>query len=230
VSAPAEAFGGLPVPVFEPLLTLASWSVPTASLPAHPGLDALLAGAPTVLASPFAAPPDEAVKGAVRDLLRRGGFSPSGRNKPCAEYVRGAWEKGQFPRIDAVIDLTNAAALVSGLPTGTLDMDLLAPPLRFRVGPPGARYVFNRSGQELDLAGLLVLTDARGAVGSPIKDPMHAKTTPETRRVLTMVWGTRALPGRAEATMSWLEGAYRTLGAEVRRLRVSADDFTIHAG
>lgn len=37
--------------------------------------------------------PGEVEKGLVRDLLRHGGYKPSGRGKPCNEYLRGVARK-----------------------------------------------------------------------------------------------------------------------------------------
>ena len=80
-----------------------------------------LATPPTIaaLAEPGAAAPlavTEAVKTAVRDLLRHGGYKPSGRSKPAAEYLTGALAKGEFPRINALVDACNVVSLHSGPP------------------------------------------------------------------------------------------------------------------
>ena len=58
-------------------------------------------------------------------------------------------------------------------------------------------YVSLASGQTIDLAGLLCLFDTEGPCGNAVKDAQRTKTTAETRRTLSLIWGTVALPGRA---------------------------------
>ena len=75
------------------------------------------------------------------------------------------------------------------------------------MAPAGASYVFNASGQTIDLAGLLCLFDVEGACANAVKDAQRTKTNEQTRRTLSLVWGSVALPGRAAETAAW----YRTL-------------------
>jgi DNA/RNA-binding domain of Phe-tRNA-synthetase-like protein len=201
---------------FDPVALVTTWPGPLGALPTPAAWDALLA--PDAVAP--LPPPDAAARAAVRDLLRAGGFSPSGRNKPYSEYIAGAAREGRFPRVDAAVDTANLVALHSGLPTGVLDLDLLTGPLRFAVGAEGASYVFNRSGQELALRGLLVLTDAHGPCASPIKDPQRSKTTPDTRRTLTLLYGTRALPGLASAAGAWVAALHDAAGGAAQLAEV----------
>lgn len=202
----------------DPAAILTHWPAPLGTLTSPPGLLALTApGAPC----PFAQAPDDALRRAVRDLLREGGFSPSGRNKPCSEYIAGAAAKGAFPVINPAVDVGNLAALHGGVPTGVLDADLLVGPVSARVAPAGARYVFNRAGQELDLSGLLCLFDAEGPCASPVKDPMRTKTTEATTRTLTFVYGADAAPGRAAEVAAWILGWHAALGAEARAVALS---------
>jgi DNA/RNA-binding domain of Phe-tRNA-synthetase-like protein len=151
----------------------------------------------------------------VRALLRHGGFKPAGRNKPCNEYIRKAASDGSFPRINAVVDLTNVAVLRHGLPISTVDLDLLQEPLHIAVAEAGASYVFNRSGQVIELGGLLCLFDAQGPCANAVKDSQRTKTTGQSTRTLTVIWGTQRWPGQAERTRDWMLEQARELGAEI---------------
>lgn len=164
--------------------------------------------------SPFP-PLDADAKDLVRALLRVGGFKPSGRSKPCNEYIRAAVDKGAFPRINPVVDLTNLAVLHGGLPVSTVDPDRLSAPLRVGLAPERASYVFNASGQVIDVSGLLCLFDAHGPCANAVKDAQRAKTTPDTRRTLTLVWGTTALSGRAQRVVDWLAARSAAWGAQI---------------
>src|SRR5204862_5095086 len=109
--------------------------------------------------------------------------------------------------INVAVDVCNVVSLHSGLPISVVDLDRAREPFRVGVAPPGASYVFNASGQTIDLGGLLCLFDAEGPCANAVKDAQRTKTGPETRHMLSLVWGTVELPGRAAATETW----YRTL-------------------
>jgi len=151
-----------------------------------------------------AAPPrPPGTKGAVRDLLRVGGFKPSGRNKPASEYVARAIPEGRLGPINAAVDACNAASFVSGLPISVVDLDRVSEPLRVGIADGGARYVFNASEQVIDVSGLLCLHDGMGPCANAVKDSHRTKTSGQTTRTLSLIWGTVDLPGHAAATAAW---------------------------
>ncbi len=166
-------------------------------------------------ASPLTA--DDAVRAAVRDLLRHGGYKPTGRGKPASEYLLRAATEGSLGAINAAVDVCNAVSLHSGLPVSVIDLDRAREPLRIGVAPPGASYVFNAAGQSIDLGGLLCLFDADGPCANAVKDAQRTKTHGETRRTLTVIWGTRALAGRSEAAFRWYAELLASLGAAVTK-------------
>lgn len=197
-----------------PLLDLralqAAWPVPVAEVPEPTGLaDLLRADAQAPLK------PDEIVNKAVRDLLRQGGYKPTGRGKPSSEYLQRAAAEEGLPRINPAVDVGNAVSLHSGLPISVVDLDKAVPPLRVGLGAPGERYVFNQAGHDIDVEGLLVLRDAQGPCANAVKDAQRTKTGEGTRRVLVLVWGSKSLPGRADRTLQWLADLLRASGAEV---------------
>jgi DNA/RNA-binding domain of Phe-tRNA-synthetase-like protein len=151
--------------------------------------------------------PDDEVRTAVRALLRHGGFKPAGRSKPASEYLQHAAQSAALQSIIVAVDVCNVVSLHSGLPISVIDLDKARPPLRVGIAPVGSSYVFNASGQAIDLDGLLCLIDADGPCANAVKDAQRTKTGPETRRTLTLIWGTTALPGRTAQAEGW----YRTL-------------------
>ncbi len=156
------------------------------------------------------------VKTAVRDLLRHGGFKPAGRSKPASEYLAAAFAEERFPHINALVDTCNVVSLHAGLPISLVDVDKLRGALAIRVAPPGTTYVFNPAGQVIDAGGLVCLYDEEGPSGSPVKDAQRTKTDDDTRCTLSIVWGTRALPGRAVSAARW----YRELIAAIEGAEV----------
>ena len=214
-SPPAPRISAEPHPLLDWRALAVRWPGPLGALGRPSWLDALCA---LEAETPFSVP-DAAHVEAVRALFRHGGFKPAGRSRPCSEYIRRAATEGRFPRIDPMVDLTNAAALHGALPVSTVDADRLAGPLELRIAPPGASYVFNASGQTLDLSGLLCLFDAEGPAANAVKDSQRSKTSPDTTRTLTVIGGTTALSGRAEAVLRWMAERVGELGGEVEAIR-----------
>lgn len=159
--------------------------------------------------------PDAEVQGAIRALLRHGGYKPSGRGKPASEYLQGAAAAGALGSINAAVDTCNAVSLHSGLPISVVDRARLREPLEVGVAGAGTRYVFNASGQEIDVGGLLCLSDADGPCASPVKDSQRTKTSPETTRTLWLIWGSQAVAPRVSAAEAWARALLTRIGAEV---------------
>ncbi|MBL8858405.1 MAG: hypothetical protein JNL28_07880 [Planctomycetes bacterium] len=188
-----------------PLLEIAAFETRFAApLEAVPTPESVRVLATLSAAAPFAT--DDAVKKAVRDLLRQAGYKPTGRGKPASEYLLGAAAEAPLPAINIAVDACNVVSLHSGLPISVVDLDLVREPLAVRVAESGAAYVFNASGQTIDLSGLLCLCDADGPCANAVKDAQRTKTHAGTRRTLSIVWGTRALPGRAQQVANWYRG------------------------
>lgn len=163
---------------------------------------------------------DEGLRAAVRDVLRRHGYRPTGRGKPSSEYLAAAVAEGRLGAINAAVDAGNAVSLHSGLPISVVDLARCRAPLSIAVPPAGASYVFNRSGQTIDVAGLVSLCDAEGPCANAVKDAQRTKTSPQTTDVLAIVWGTTGPdPGHAAATAARLGDVFQRLGALVERVR-----------
>lgn len=195
-----------------PLLDLAgftaTWDVPLGEVPQAPWLtDLLKLDAPAPMKS------DDAVRAAVRDLLRHGGFKPTGRSKPASEYLLRAAGEGSLSSINAVVDACNVVSLHSGLPISVIDLDRGSEPFSIAIAPPKTDYVFNASGQVIDVGGLLCLCDAAGPCANAVKDAQRTKTHAGTRRTLVVVWGTNALAGRAAQAAAWYRELVGRLGA-----------------
>jgi DNA/RNA-binding domain of Phe-tRNA-synthetase-like protein len=171
-----------------------------------------------LLAAYAAAPlrPDEALRTAVRGMLRQRGYRPTGRGKPSSEYLAGAAREGRLAPINAIVDAGNAVSLHSGLPISVVDLDRARAPLRIAVAAAGATYVFNKSGQAIDVGGLPCLFDAEGPCANAVKDAQRTKTDAATARVLAIVWGLAGPEAaRTEATLAWLGEVFTRLGARV---------------
>ena len=156
----------------------------------------------------------EEVRKAVRDLLRHGGHKPTGRGKPASEYLVRAAGEGALGAINVAVDAGNVVSLHSGLPISVVDLACVRPPLRVRLGGEDERYVFNASGQEISVKGLLCLADADGPCANAVKDSQRSKTSPDTTRTLSLLWGPAGHTPRVEAALAWYRSLLAGIGAE----------------
>ena len=158
---------------------------------------------------------NEEARGAVRDMLRHGGFKPTGRSKPASEYLVQAVTEARLGSINLPVDLGNVVSLHSGVPISVVDVDRTHGALRVGIATADSRFVFNQTGQEIDVSGLVCLHDADGPCANAVKDSMRTKTTPETRRVLCLVWGVQNIEPRTAAIVSWYRELLERAGAQV---------------
>ena len=156
---------------------------------------------------------DETLRGAVRDLLRTGGYKPTGRGKPASEYLVRAATEGAIGPINAAVDVCNAVSLHSGFPISVVDLDRASAPFRIGVARDGTSYVFNASGQEIDLGGLLCVFDADGPCANAVRDSQRTKTRDETRATLSVIWGCVGFERRLEDAERWYRQLLESAGA-----------------
>jgi DNA/RNA-binding domain of Phe-tRNA-synthetase-like protein len=170
-----------------------------------------------LLAADAAAPlqRDETVRAAVRDMLRWGGYKPTGRGKPASEYLVRAAGEGALGSINLAVDACNAVSLHSGLPISVVDLALTRAPFRIAVAPEGVSYVFNPTGQEIDLGGLVCLFDAHGPCANAVRDAQRTKTRPETTATLSVVWGVAGHEDRLRQAEAWYRSLLEESGAVV---------------
>jgi DNA/RNA-binding domain of Phe-tRNA-synthetase-like protein len=145
--------------------------------------------------------PPPPLKDAVRNLLRQRGFAPTGRSKPSSEYLANAAREGRFPRINNLVDINNLLSLEWGLPMSLLDLDAVGPHAEIRLGREGESYVFNSTGQEIKLTGLVCVCRVDGGdstpLGNPVKDSMAGKLKDTTAAVLGIIYGSAQVMNRS---------------------------------
>jgi DNA/RNA-binding domain of Phe-tRNA-synthetase-like protein len=182
-------------------------------------LTALLAiGAPT----PFLG--TEPPRAAIRDMLRFGGYKPTGRGKPASEYLVRAASEGALASINLAVDACNVVSLHTGIPISVIDLDRARAPLAVRIGPPSSSYVFNASGQTIDVAGLLCLFDADGPCANAVKDSQRTKTQAETHATLSLLWSARSLAALTDRACAWYRELLASAGATTEDVELTRAD------
>jgi DNA/RNA-binding domain of Phe-tRNA-synthetase-like protein len=204
-----------PHPVLEPYVFTAAFPRPLGALESP---EWLAVG----LAADAEAPLErsEDVRAAVRALLRHGGYKPTGRGKPASEYLVRAAGDGALRSINPAVDACNVVSLHSGLPISVVDPDRTSPPLRIGIAGADTRYVFNASGQEIRLDGLLCLHDGQGPCANGVKDSQRTKTDDASTRTLSVIWGTTEFPGRAARAGAWYRELLERLGAATEEVEL----------
>ena len=190
-----------------------AFTAPLGEVPTPPSIvDALRLDAAAPLAR------NEALRAAVRDMLRHGGYKPTGRGKPASEYLVRAASEGALGSINAAVDACNAVSLHSGFPISVVDLDRARGPFHIATAPAGASYVFNASGQEIDLGGLVCLYDADGPCANAVRDSQRTKTNAETRSTLSVIWGCAGFEARLDAAEEWYRALLAEAGATTERV------------
>lgn len=169
---------------------------------------------------------DEALRLAVRDMLRHWGHKPAGRGKPASEYLVRAVSRGELGPINPAVDVCNAVSLHSGFPIALVDLDRARPPFHVAPGSPEETYVFNASGQEMALKGLICLHDAEGPCANPVKDAQRTKTHEETVHTLTVIWGVDGFQSRLSDAVSWYRELLDAMGARTTPVEVRQPEFS----
>jgi DNA/RNA-binding domain of Phe-tRNA-synthetase-like protein len=163
---------------------------------------------------------DETVRAAVRDMLRHGGYKPTGRGKPASEYLVRAASEGALGSINQAVDACNAVSLHSGLPISVADLGRARAPFRIGVAGAGASYVFNASGQEIDLSGLACVFDAEGPCANAVRDAQRTKTNADTMATLSVIWGVAGHEERLRDAERWYRSLLEEAGAATASVRL----------
>ena len=158
------------------------------------------------------------VRKRVRKMLRFGKYHASGRGKPASEFLLRAALSDQFPLVNGPVDVNNAISLASGLPGSIFDSDLSGTHQLIRRGVPGEAYVFNNSGQTIDLQDLLLVcrrTDAGWEpCGNPVKDAMTTKIQTQTTNVVAVLYAPADEP--RDSLAHWAENYAELLSSHCK--------------
>jgi len=139
---------------------------------------------------------EEDVKKMVRSILRFGKYKPSGRGKPASEYLLESAREGSFPSINNAVDALNFVSLGSGLPISLIDTAKAGTHFfRLRRGREGESFVFNRSGQVLQLQDLILISalPSDEPLATPVKDCQKTKVDEETTEALAVIYSPKGM-------------------------------------
>ncbi|OFZ47735.1 MAG: hypothetical protein A2381_07015 [Bdellovibrionales bacterium RIFOXYB1_FULL_37_110] len=171
---------------------------------------------------------DEKIKHGIRNLLRNGVYSPSGRVKPASEFLINAYlTSGQFQSINPMVDLNNYISMSSNLPVSIFDFNKINGPVELRLGLPTESYVFNNAGHDIKLRDLITLSDDCGPFGTPVKDSMRCKCFSDCKNALGVIYCAKDLIDRSilrKYLVEWQELCQTYLRAGQVNIKIMGDE------
>lgn len=139
-------------------------------------------------------PEEERFRASVRDVFRNGSYKPTGRGKPASEYLLRTALEGNFPRINSMVDCCNLISIENLLPISIWDVNAAGSErFEFRLGLESESFVFNSSGQAIELKDLIVgcaldQDESSRPIVNAIKDSMGTKTSTSTFTVAAALY------------------------------------------
>lgn len=150
---------------------------------------------------------------AARELYRRFGVDPT-RHRPSSEALLRRAKRGEWPRINSLVDVANVMSVRLQVPVGLHDLGRVeGEELVLRVGAEGETYA-GIGKEQVNVAGRLCLADAAGPCGNPSSDSARTQITTATERALWLYYlpvGEAVLDRTAELVAQYGRGLIRVL-------------------
>lgn len=152
--------------------------------------------------------------GAARELYRRFGVDPT-RHRPSNEALLRRARRGEWPRINSLVDVANVMSLRLQVPVGLHDLGQVeGEELVLRTGAEGEGYA-GIGKEHVNVAGRLCVADAAGPCGNPSADSARTQITTGTERALWLFYlpvGDAVIDRTAELVAQYGRGLIRVLG------------------
>lgn len=123
----------------------------------------------------------------ARRLYRQFAIDPT-KHRPSSEALwRRLRDRGDFPAVQPLVDLTNLLSLRFQVCYGLYDLERLQGTVTLDLGREDDRYQGIRK-QVLGFRGQIVLRDELGAFGNPSADSLRAAVGPGSRDILQVLF------------------------------------------
>ncbi len=123
---------------------------------------------------------------ASRKAYKLTGKDPARYRLSAEALLRRVVRGEELYHISNVVDLLNLVSITSGFSIGGYDAGKIDGEMEMGIGKSGEPYQAIGRG-ELNIAGLPVFRDLRGAFGSPTSDSERTSVTPQTCRFLMVI-------------------------------------------
>lgn len=131
------------------------------------------------------------------------------KHRPSSEALwRRLRDRGDFPAVNPLVDLTNLLSLEFQVCFGLYDLERVHGPIRIALGEAGDQYQGIRK-EVLNFAGKIVLRDDLGAFGNPSADSERASVGRDSRDVMQVLFFHPDDPQRQEILAQSAEACRR---------------------
>ncbi|MGC9209827.1 MAG: B3/B4 domain-containing protein [Acidilobus sp.] len=133
---------------------------------------------------------DNPVVRAFRNFYWRLGIDPT-KVRPSSEALARRALRGEFPRVSPLVDAGNIASVLTLIPIGIYDLDLLSPPLIITLSKGSSKFTPIGGREEALPPGYPVMVDQRGVVVHVYahRDSTLTSVRASTRRALVVGTG-----------------------------------------
>lgn len=144
----------------------------------------------------------------ARQLYKSFRVDPT-KHRPSSEALwRRLRDRGDFPAVNPLVDLTNLLSLKFQVCYGLYDLERIHGAVQITLGDAGDQYQGIRK-QTLNFAGKIVLRDDLGAFGNPSADSLRASVQPSSLDVLQVLFFYPDDPGRQRILAESAEACQR---------------------
>ncbi len=135
---------------------------------------------------------------ASRKAYKACGKDPARYRLSAEALLRRVVNRNEIYQINNVVDVLNLVSISTGFSIGGYDYDKIEGDVVFGIGQSGEPY-FGIGRGELNIEGMPVFRDAKGAFGTPTSDSERTSVSLETKRFLMIIIDYAASVQLAEA-------------------------------
>jgi len=123
----------------------------------------------------------------ARKLFKSVHIDPT-KNRPSSEaLLRRAIKQKPLPKINPAVDIGNWCSLEFLLPICVYDYQKIFEPVELRLGKANEKYLAINN-REINLENKFVLSDTKGAFGSPITDSYRTAVNNSTKTLVLVIY------------------------------------------
>lgn len=137
---------------------------------------------------------------ASRKAYKACGKDPARYRLSAEALLRRVVNRGELYQINNVVDALNLVSITTGFSIGGYDSNKIVGDIVFGIGQPGEPYTGIGRG-ELNIEGMPVFRDNKGAFGTPTSDSERTSVSLKTKRFLMIIIDYSGTIQLAEATV-----------------------------
>ena len=123
----------------------------------------------------------------TRELYKNFKIDPT-KYRPSSEALwRRFKKKGEFPKINPIVDLINIFSLKFQISCGLYDLNKIKGDIHIKIGKEEDFYQGIRK-KKVSLKGKIVLKDALGAFGNPSSDSLRTSVTNDSENIIIFIF------------------------------------------